>query len=328
MSDTMPPRPGVDEPPVKRPRGSPLRDRSDNRPLRAPALTLNYESRDEPRQRAWSGTSPSLPRHDDRGRYDAPIPRLPGLANRRTSFEDRAPHEASDIHNPRPGFGMPPELPSIVQRRGVKVQQHRPWLNIDSTLAREDRRDDDAVMERTVLPQSAPPNQLRFARESRYSPEVRRPDISHMNTRGEYESGSHGQSQTPSRLFVPQTSTIPSPAYHTVRVGSGASEADAREPPRPDDHPPRMLHNKAQFLGLFSDFFDSLQDSRKLKATLEYQIRSSNALLQTLQRSSKVFEETVERRVRQETAVWESRMSKLENRLEEMENRLRDVRRP
>ena len=74
--------------------------------------------------------------------------------------------------------------------------------------------------------------------------------------------------------------------------------------------------NKMHFLSLFSDFFDSLQDSRTLKANLEYQIRSSNTLLQTLQRSNRVLEETVDRRVREETASWHARVERLEEQLE------------
>ncbi|WFD07550.1 hypothetical protein MVES1_002917 [Malassezia vespertilionis] len=86
--------------------------------------------------------------------------------------------------------------------------------------------------------------------------------------------------------------------------------------------PRSPVANKIQFLSLFSDFFDSLSDSRTLKATLEYQIRSSNTLLQTLQRSSNVFDETVERRIRHESDAMESRFARLEGKVDDAIRRM------
>lgn len=314
----------TDEPPSKRPRGSPLLDRTDNRPLRAPALTLNDKPHEEPGNTTWP--SPNM-RHEDWGRYDAPMPRLPELSQRRSSAVDRAPHNPLGIPNTRPGFGKPPELPSIVQRRENRVQHPRKWLNIHSALANDDSQDDDFSRERLLLPQSAPPNQLRFDRKGNGSPESYRPELKPINVRRDeflHDAGHNAHTPGSSRLYVPQTATIPSPSYHASRIGTSAvpTDPDGHDISHPEDIPRSPLHNKAQFLGLFSDFFESILDSRKLKATLEYQIRSSNALLQTLQRSSQVFDEIVDHRIRQERALWESRVAQLENRLEEMNQQL------
>ncbi|MCO5549581.1 hypothetical protein L7F22_003053 [Adiantum nelumboides] len=131
---------------------------------------------------------------------------------------------------------------------------------------------------------------------------------------------------TASRAFVPQTATLPSPAYHTTKFVGQAGAAgvpinssvnannnsNLREqvPPGPrtagfnppatarlPDHLRSPPSSKTQFLSLFSNFYDSLQDSRTLKATLEDQVRRSNTLLQTLRSSARVLEVTVERRI-------------------------------
>lgn len=162
------------------------------------------------------------------------------------------------------------------------------------------------------------------------------------------ESSSQGSSrQAPgSARFVPQTATLPSPAYHTTSFmrqqhggaaggGGGPPQAtpSAAYPPRtsmPNPPPTARLpehlrsppSSKTQFLSLFASFYDSLGDSRTLKATLEDQVRRSNSLLQTLQRSSRVLEETVERKVRDERLVWEERTRKLEDRVKELEEKI------
>lgn len=94
------------------------------------------------------------------------------------------------------------------------------------------------------------------------------------------------------------------------------------DPNQGGEAPQGSAPNKAHFLSLFSSFYDSLSDSRALKTTLEHQINASNALLQTLQRSSQVLEDAVEQRVRQYTQVWESRLSRMEERLARIEARL------
>ena len=134
-------------------------------------------------------------------------------------------------------------------------------------------------------------------------------------------------------------SALPSPAYHTSRIDPYAARSTrerhsiqyelarrASDPHAETDfgaaRPRSPISKKAHFLSLFSDFFDSLSDSRTLKATLEHQIRASNTLLQTLQRSSEVLEEAVDQRLQRETKAWESRFIQMEARLKQMEARL------
>lgn len=149
--------------------------------------------------------------------------------------------------------------------------------------------------------------------------------------------GSSSRQASGSARFVPQTATLPSPAYHTTSFmrqqhGGGPPQAtpSASYPPRTSmPNPPQTARlpehlrsppsSKTQFLSLFASFYDSLGDSRTLKATLEDQVRRSNTLLQTLQRSSKVLEETVERKVREERTVWEERTRRLEERMKILE---------
>ena len=121
--------------------------------------------------------------------------------------------------------------------------------------------------------------------------------------------------------YVPQTATLPSPAYHTTQFARGARPTGLNPPPtaRLPDHLRSPPSSKAHFLSLFSDFYESLHDSRTLKATLEDQIKRSNTLLQTLQSSRRVLEETVERRVREERVLWEGRVRGLEARVRELE---------
>lgn len=155
---------------------------------------------------------------------------------------------------------------------------------------------------------------------------------------------------TASRAFVPQTATLPSPAYHTTKFigqagGAGVpinasvnanNHSSSREqvPPGPrtagfnppatarlPDHLRSPPSSKTQFLSLFSNFYDSLQDSRTLKATLEDQVRRSNTLLQTLRSSARVLEVTVERRLNSERAIWEQKVHALEERCRRLERR-------
>lgn len=168
-------------------------------------------------------------------------------------------------------------------------------------------------------------------------------------------------------IFVPQTATLPSPAYHTTQfmrnpMGGnanggvvhghqggdprgmatpstshpGGGAANLAGPPKTAGLNPPMTarlpehlrsppSSKTQFLALFSNFYDSLTDSRTLKATLEDQVRRSNTLLQTLQKSSRVLELTVDRRVREERVLWESKMRSLEERCNRLEKKLGGV---
>ncbi|UZJ56965.1 hypothetical protein CBS101457_006285 [Exobasidium rhododendri] len=152
--------------------------------------------------------------------------------------------------------------------------------------------------------------------------------------------------------FVPQTATLPSPAYHTTQfmrshpaagattnsmnpghdprmaavVGSNAVPKTAGLNPPPTARLPEHLRSppssKTQFLSLFSNFYDSLIDSRTLKATLEDQVRRSNTLLQTLQKSSRVLELTVDRRMREERNLWEAKVKALEERFVRLEKQV------
>ena len=63
--------------------------------------------------------------------------------------------------------------------------------------------------------------------------------------------------------------------------------------------PPPQASSKAAFLSLFSTFYDSLSDSRVLAHTLEDQIRRSSSLLRTLHESGKVFEDMLDKRVKE-----------------------------
>ncbi|KAI3623342.1 hypothetical protein GLX27_003749 [Malassezia furfur] len=227
--------------------------------------------------------------------------------------------------------------PSLIQRR-AETSAKVPRLALDPTV--------DAPVPRThaLEAHSAPAHQPAFG------PEARLPSPSHLFRARERDAGrvpplsandldsSHRSSptqasayeangQTPSapRFALPHMA-MPSPAFHSSHFGAsrpraelGAPDADAEAVSS------RLAANRVQFLSLFSDFFDSLSDSRTLKATLEHQIRASNTLLQTLQRSNKVFDEATDRRVRQESQLWESRFARLESRLDRIEARLADL---
>lgn len=181
-------------------------------------------------------------------------------------------------------------------------------------------------------PRSAPPHQHQFGPESRRASSSYWPGHDREGRRmpplDAYEEGgppppTHPEPSAAHRAYP---SRMPSPSYHTSHVGA---RHDAGYPPGeadPETPSLRSPHDsKAQFLSLFSDFFDTLSDSRTLKATLEYQIRSSNALLQTLQRGSKVFDETVDRRLQQESEAWQTRFTHLEKQIDRMDARMDEV---
>lgn len=235
---------------------------------------------------------------------------------------------------PRSPADDPP--PSLIQRRGeAKV----PRLVLD---ARPEGAAHPAPYEAAPsLPaaHSAPAHQRAFG------PDARLPSPSHLFRAREREPGRiphhlgdlelpRKTSPTPSspyepgsahRLSVPHLA-MSSPAFHSSHIGHGTRpEHLAASDAESEALPPRSPANKMQFLSLFSDFFDSLSDSRTLKATLEHQIRASNALLQSLQRSNHVFDETVDLRIREASQAWESRFARLEEHLERLETRLNDA---
>ncbi|KAL8279267.1 hypothetical protein RQP46_008304 [Phenoliferia psychrophenolica] len=69
--------------------------------------------------------------------------------------------------------------------------------------------------------------------------------------------------------------------------------------PTPQTAAAPQASSKAAFLSLFSTFYDSLSDSRVLAHTLEDQIRRSSSLLHTLHESGKVFEDMLDKRVKE-----------------------------
>lgn len=175
-----------------------------------------------------------------------------------------------------------------------------------------------------------------------HPPTQQQPHASHRHA---LSSASTPLSAIRPNAFVPQTATLPSPAYHTTHfmrnpMGAGSQGTDPRQasgaivaPPKtaglnppPTARLPEHLRSppssKTQFLSLFSNFYDSLTDSRTLKATLEDQVRRSNTLLQTLQKSSRVLELTVDRRVREERTLWEAKVHSLEQRCLRLEKQL------
>lgn len=250
----------------------------------------------------------------------------------------------------RPTLGP---YPTIVQRRAEKSMHKVP--NLYLTPSRDSELSEADTLGPSV--RSAPPQQRHFDSDARLPPpsllfrasqRENPPEIDDVRKR-QLATSLHQQdlqgyfptsSGTP-RMYLPPQGALPSPAYHTVRMDPhmprvnvermhAAYEHPVRVTDAPDAEsvsaPPRSpMAHKAQFLSLFSDFFDSLADSRTLKATLEHQIRASNALLQTLQRSNEVFEQAVEQRVKQEAKAWEAHFSRLEARIKQLEARLPDA---
>ncbi|WFD00663.1 hypothetical protein MYAM1_003414 [Malassezia yamatoensis] len=147
-----------------------------------------------------------------------------------------------------------------------------------------------------------------------------RPSSPHVFT---YDS--HGAYGGVSRAYVPPLA-MNSPAYH---ANASSQRPVPKHPyetePDGDSSSLQLGSNRAQFLSLFSNFYDSLSDSRTLKATLEHQIHASNTLLQTLQRSNQVLEDSVDRRIHQQSQGFELRFSRLEYRLDQIEQRMEEA---
>lgn len=225
--------------------------------------------------------------------------------------------------------------PTIVQRRGYPASGRAPALY----LSEKDRDSGSIPVDTEPSIQSAPPQQHHF------SSEVRLPPPSHLLSASDHArydaQPRHPQAPPPtapemqgygpppggaSRVYMAPHMSLPSPAYAT-NLSSGYQRRSFEAGRALDAcQGAEGLHNsapnKANFLSLFSSFYDSLLDSRALKTTLEHQINASNAILQTLQRSSHVLEEAVEQRVLQCTQQWESRLSQIEDRLTRIEAHL------
>lgn len=227
--------------------------------------------------------------------------------------------------------------PTLIQRR-AETSAKVPRLALEQT--------GDTAMPRTYAfeTHSAPAHQPVFG------PEARLPSPSHLFRARERDAGRvpplsandldspHRSSPTQASAYDSNAHTpgaqrfalphmaMPSPAFHSSHFGASRPRAElGPHDPDAEAASSRLAANRVQFLSLFSDFFDSLSDSRTLKTTLEHQIRASNTLLQTLQRSHKVFDEATDRRVRQESQLWESRFARLESRLDRIEARLADL---
>lgn len=283
------------------------------------------------RPRNTSG-SPNAPR--DMPRSERRSPELVRRVSPVARFDHSPEHSKK---RPAPARSMEPELPSLIQRRGPEAIAKMPRLHLDQEKAHNAYPEAAPQMARSAPPHQhsfgpdahlPPPSRLFRARERDFGYAPLSNDAAYDDPRKVspshtvyYDPVSAPSSATP-RTFMPHAAALPSPAYHANHLGHGRPDyaSDAS-----DETYQRMSANKMQFLALFSDFYESLSDSRTLKVTLEYQIRSSNALLHTLQRSNKVFDETVDRRVRQESQAWESRFARLEDRLDRMDARLADA---
>lgn len=97
-------------------------------------------------------------------------------------------------------------------------------------------------------------------------------------------------------------------------------------PQSPATHGPPMQapppSSKAAFLDLFSNFYDSLGDSRVLSRTLDDQLRRSATLLQTLHDSARTLEDAVDRRTRSFMEEVSVDMQGLDRRLARIEQAL------
>lgn len=80
-----------------------------------------------------------------------------------------------------------------------------------------------------------------------------------------------------------------------------------------------MAASKANFLGLFEVFYDSLADSSVLQSNLEEQIRRSAVLLSSLSQSSSVFESMIDRRLNEMCTSLTGDLQVLEGRIERLE---------
>ncbi|KAL4401368.1 hypothetical protein ACI68E_001007 [Malassezia pachydermatis] len=285
------------------------------------------------------------PSHRQPPRYVQPSTETYDLSRKAARLERSRATEYSDSWSPH-------AHPSLMQRRGKQALGRVSALQLSSNASTERSYGLD-VDERRPSVHSAPPQQVHFGSDTRLPPpsylfraserDAREGGHDHDDLKRRTVSSMQPEMQgylpTPGgtpRVFLPQNAALPSPAYHTCHIGqgmmqanmdrtNGAADTSSRTADTSIDGStiqPKSPVNKMNFLSLFADFYDSLSDSRSLKATLEHQIRASNTLLQTLQRSSKVLEEAVDQRLQQETKAWETRLQRMESRLNELEARL------
>lgn len=145
----------------------------------------------------------------------------------------------------------------------------------------------------------------------------------HSSAHGHFPGSAHAyasnaqqqqQFQAPPRSARPYQSP---PSRHSPPSAHSHSHSHSQQPGphgQPSPLPPMSSQNthpgdvksaapqtssKAAFLSLFSTFYDSLSDSRVLAHTLEDQIRRSSSLLHTLHESGKVFEDMLDKRVKE-----------------------------
>ncbi|KAN0059779.1 hypothetical protein ACQY0O_008353 [Thecaphora frezii] len=259
-----------------------------------------------------SGTAGAFDMHSTSSRSGGVAKSAPPqkLTFEREAMEAPMPYEPGRREGPRAAYpqaaGNQPPLTAVQPPRDFRAVSGSRFHEFNEPSSRKDPRDEAL----------GPRDGLRMPE----MPQTANPLARHGPGLGRGMGGPPGG-------YVPQTATLPSPAYHTTqfaRGGANASRSYGLQPPqtaRLPEHLRSPPSSKAHFLGLFSDFYESLHDSRTLKATLEDQIRRSNTLLQTLQNSRRVLEETVERRVREERVLWEGRVRGLEARVRDLEAR-------
>ncbi|SNX82283.1 uncharacterized protein MEPE_00989 [Melanopsichium pennsylvanicum] len=330
---------------LRSPLNAPYANRSNGRlsPLERPGQSHSPASGGAPLPPMQEGLRPSVlssSSYDDGLDHGSP---MPGLARRRgdaaqakasrlhidtgsgSAFEAAAPVKSSSgIAKSAPpqklSFGFDSRDHPMPQDHGLRDLNSRPNHPLQVSQPSSHARNEQQRIVSNVRQIEASEAFRRDEREDMLGlREGRMPDMPH--------TANPLARQGPSTRFpgghVPQTATLPSPAYHTTQFARG--QPGGRQaynlPPtaRLPDHLRSPPSSKAHFLSLFSDFYESLYDSRTLKATLEDQIKRSNTLLQTLQSSRRVLEETVERRVREERVLWEGRVRGLEARVRELE---------
>ena len=342
-SEPLAPPPMQDASRLKRPRvtspGSKTIIEPDQASARSPSLSTS--SADGGGNSARTSPSHLLPRYP----IDAMEPPRKG-----PRLEPRLSPRPDALSEHRSTLGP---YPTLVQRRAEKSMQKVPNLYLTPSTDCEVSEAD------TIGPsvRSTPPQQRHFSSDARLPPPSTLFRVSQRESLPENEDARkrqlptalhqhdlQGYFPTPGgtpRLHLPAQGALPSPAYHTVRMDPHTPRVNVERMHPAYEHPTRVtdasdadltsapprspMAQKAQFLSLFSDFFDSLADSRTLKATLEHQIRASHTLLQTLQRSNEVFEQAVEQRVKQEAMAWETHFARLEARIKQLESRLLDA---
>lgn len=120
---------------------------------------------------------------------------------------------------------------------------------------------------------------------------------------------------------LPPMRELPPPPHSAGFANNPNNRSWPPPPPsaRPRERPADVVANKANFLGLFEVFYDSLADSNILQSNLEDQIRRSAVLLNSLSQSSSVFESMIDRRLNEMCTSLTGDLQVLEGRIERLE---------